>query len=64
MSDFLEFEKETKAIKSIILDDFSVEDLRKYINELVNDFFLYGDFYVGKRVWCLLIYGIYESIDD
>ena len=34
MSDFLEFEKETKAIKSISLDDFSVEDLREYIDEL------------------------------
>ena len=34
MSDFLEFEKETNAIKSINLDDFSVEDLREYIDEL------------------------------
>ena len=34
MSDFLEFEKETKTIKSINLEDFSVEDLEKYINEL------------------------------
>ena len=34
MSDFLEFEKETKAIKSINLDDFSVEDLKGYIDEL------------------------------
>ena len=37
MSDFLEFEKETKAIKSINLDDFSVEDLQEYIDELVKE---------------------------
>ena len=37
MSEFLEFEKETKAIKSINLDDFSVEDLRKYIDELMKE---------------------------
>ena len=34
MDDFLEFEKDTKALKSINLDDFSVEDLEKYIAEL------------------------------
>ena len=37
MSDFLEFEKETKTIKSINLDDFSVEDLDEYINELTKE---------------------------
>jgi len=37
MSDYLEFEKETKAIKSINLDDFSVEDLKEYINELTKE---------------------------
>ena len=37
MSDFLEFEKETKAIKSINLDDFSVEDLQEYIDELAKE---------------------------
>ena len=37
MYDFLEFDKETKALKSINLDDFSVEDLKKYINELNNE---------------------------
>ena len=37
MSEFLEFEKETNAIKSINLDDFSVEDLKKYINDLTNE---------------------------
>ena len=34
MEDFLEFEDEKKSVKSINLDDFSVEDLRKYIKEL------------------------------
>ena len=37
MSDYLEFEKETKAIKSINLDDYSVEDLKEYINELTKE---------------------------
>ena len=34
MDDYLEFEKDTKTIKSINLDDFSVEDLNKYIEQL------------------------------
>ena len=33
----LEFDRETKALKSINLDDFSVEDLKEYINELNNE---------------------------
>ena len=37
MSDFLEFEKETKAIKSINLDDFSIVDLKEYMNELTKE---------------------------
>ena len=37
MDDFLEFDDEKKSVKSINLDDFSVEDLRKYINELVDE---------------------------
>ena len=37
MSDFLEFEKETKTIKSINLDDFSVEDLEEYFIELTKE---------------------------
>ena len=37
MSDFLEFEKETKVIKSINIDDFSVEDLKEYINDLTKE---------------------------
>ena len=32
MDDFLELDDEKKTVKSINLDDFSVEDLRKYIN--------------------------------
>ncbi len=35
MDDYLEFEKDTKSIKSINLDDFSVEDLKEY-NEQLN----------------------------
>jgi len=34
MDDFLEFDIEKKSIKSINLDDFSVEDLREYIKDL------------------------------
>ena len=34
MDDYLEFEKDTKTLKSINLDDFSVEDLHEYIEQL------------------------------
>ena len=34
MDNFIEFEEKTKVIKSINLDDFSVEDLEEYINQL------------------------------
>ena len=37
MNDFLEFEETQKSIKSLNLDDFSVEDLNKYISELKNE---------------------------
>ncbi len=37
MVDFLEFDNEKKSVKSINLDDFSVEDLRKYIKELEDE---------------------------
>ena len=37
MDDFLEFDDKKKSVKSINLDDFSVEDLRKYIKELENE---------------------------
>ncbi len=39
MNDFLEFEEIKKAVKSLNLDDFSVEDLNKYISELENEIF-------------------------
>ena len=35
MSNYLEFENETKALKSINLDDFSIEDLKEYMDELI-----------------------------
>ena len=34
MNEFLEYEETKKSIKSLNLDDFSVEDLKEYINEL------------------------------
>ena len=37
MSNFIEFDEKTKAIKSISLEDFSVEDLEEYILNLVNE---------------------------
>ena len=37
MDDFLEFDSDKKAVKLINLDDFSIEDLRTYINELENE---------------------------
>ena len=37
MSTFIEFDENTKAIKSISLEDFSVEDLEEYILNLVNE---------------------------
>ena len=32
MSNFIEFDENTKAVKSINLEDFSVEDLEEYID--------------------------------
>ena len=37
MNEFLEYEENKKSIKSLNLDDFSVEDLDKYISELKNE---------------------------
>ena len=37
MSEFLEYEERKKTIKSLNLDDFSVEDLDNYILELKNE---------------------------
>ena len=34
MKDFLEYEETKKTIKALNLDDFSIEDLNKYILEL------------------------------
>ena len=34
MDAFLEFDNENKTIKSINLDDFSIEDLKEYIKDL------------------------------
>ena len=37
MDDYLEFEKDTKALKSIKLDDLSTDELHKYIKQLNNE---------------------------
>ena len=37
MNEFLEYDESKKSIKSLNLDDFSVEDLDKYILELKNE---------------------------
>ena len=37
MNNFIEFDENTKAIKTISLEDFSVEDLEEYILNLVNE---------------------------
>ena len=37
MNEFLEYEETKKSIKSLNLDDFSVEDLDKYISELKDE---------------------------
>ena len=34
MEDFIEFDNQKKSVKSINLDDFSVEDLKIYVDEL------------------------------
>ena len=34
MSDFFEIDKKNKTVKTMNLDDFSIEDLKKYIDEL------------------------------
>tara|TARA_Y100001970_G_C13665142_1_gene570252 strand:+ start:100 stop:285 length:186 start_codon:yes stop_codon:yes gene_type:complete len=33
--DYLEYEKDTKSLKSINLDDFSVKELKEYIDQLI-----------------------------
>ena len=37
MNEFLEYDQNNKSIKSLNLDDFSVEDLDNYILELKNE---------------------------
>ena len=37
MTDFFEIDEFKKTIKTLNLDDFSVEDLDKYIHELKNE---------------------------
>ena len=37
MTDYLEFEQENKALKSINLDGFSLEELNEYIVDLKNE---------------------------
>ena len=37
MNEFLEYEESKKSIKSLNLDDFSVEDLNKYTLELKDE---------------------------
>ena len=37
MNEFLEYEESKKTIKSLNLDDFSIEDLDKYTSELKNE---------------------------
>ena len=37
MNEFLEYEESKKSIKSLNLDDFSVEDLDTYISELKDE---------------------------
>ena len=37
MEDFFEIDVKEKTVKSINLDDFSIEDLNKYIEELNNE---------------------------
>ena len=37
MNDLLEFDEQKKTIKSLNLDDFSVEDLVEYVKELKDE---------------------------
>ena len=37
MNEFLEYEEDKKSIKSLNLDDFSIEDLDKYTSELKDE---------------------------
>jgi uncharacterized small protein (DUF1192 family) len=37
MNEFLEYDENKKSIKSLNLDDFSIEDLVKYMSELKDE---------------------------
>ena len=37
MNEFLEYDENKKSIKSLNLDDFSIEDLDKYLSELKDE---------------------------
>ncbi len=37
MTDFFEIDEKNKTIKSLNLDDLSIEDLKKYIDELLDE---------------------------
>lgn len=37
MTDFFEIDEKNKTIKSLNLDDLSIEDLKKYTDELLNE---------------------------
>ena len=37
MNSFIEFDEEKKTLKSINLDDFSIEDLEEYIETLISE---------------------------
>ena len=39
MNEFLEYEESKKSIKSLNLDDFSIEDLDKYTSELKDEIY-------------------------
>ena len=37
MTDFFEIDEKNKTIKSLNLDDLSIEDLKRYIDELLDE---------------------------
>ena len=49
MNEFLEYEENKKSIKSLNLDDFSIEDLDKYILELKDEIKRVNDERVKKK---------------
>ena len=44
MNEFLEYEESKKSIKSLNLDDFSIEDLDKYTSELKDEINKFDNF--------------------